>query len=136
MANGHGGYRRPANPAAHSGPGQLSQRTDGNAPGRISGQPYGEGEQANELLSAARQPAGGPPTPSPNAQQSLGSEAAPGTPLPDVFGPTQRPGEPITTPPPSGPAGIPEDPDELLRTLIGLAPDARSRARLIEMLNT
>lgn len=29
MANGHGGYRKPANPAPVSGPGSMSQRTDG-----------------------------------------------------------------------------------------------------------
>jgi hypothetical protein len=29
MANGHGGYRQPANPAPVSGPGSLSRRTDG-----------------------------------------------------------------------------------------------------------
>lgn len=31
MANGHGGYRKPANPAPVSGPGALSKRTDGGA---------------------------------------------------------------------------------------------------------
>lgn len=29
MANGHGGYRQPTNPSPVSGPGALSQRTDG-----------------------------------------------------------------------------------------------------------
>lgn len=134
----HGGQRTPENPAAVSGPGALSQRTDGGparAPGRISNQPYGEGQAANQLLRQARQPAGGPPTSAPNQpQQGMGSEAAPGQPLPDAFAPTERPGEPVTAQPAS--PAFADDPDELLRTLIGLAPDARSRARLIEMLNT
>lgn len=55
---GKGGYQRPENPAFFSGPGALSQRTDGG-PGRnmeqaaryISGRPYGEGKvlNANQL---------------------------------------------------------------------------------------
>lgn len=133
MANGHGGYRQPSNPAAHSGPGQLSQRTDGNQPGRISGQPFGEGQQANQLLQQAGQPTGGSPATAPNAPQQR-PQATPG--LPDVFGPTKRPDESITASPPTGPTALADDPDELLRTLIGLAPDTRTRARLIEMLNT
>lgn len=133
----HGGYREPSDPAATSGPGALSQRTDGGpAAGRISGQPYGEGQQANRLFDAAQQAGGGPPTTAPNEPNGARSGAAPATNLPDVFAPTERPGEPITAPPPTGPAGLADDPDELLRTLIGVAPDARSRARLIEMLNT
>lgn len=34
MANGHGGYRAPENPAATSGPGALSRRTDGALAGQ------------------------------------------------------------------------------------------------------
>lgn len=123
MANGHGGYRQPADPAATSGPGRYSRRTDGGpaAAGRISGQPYGEGQQANRLLRAADRPpsgravAGGPPPAPPS-----GSQAAPGPGLPDVFGPTKRPDEPITTGAPGGPApavSAPRDPDRALRLL-------------------
>lgn len=32
MTEGRGGYRRPTNPAPVSGPGELSQRTDGGPP--------------------------------------------------------------------------------------------------------
>lgn len=32
MTDGRGGYRRPTNPAPASGPGALSQRTDGGPP--------------------------------------------------------------------------------------------------------
>lgn len=45
---GHGGYRAPAQPAAVSGPGQLSQRTDGGPAQALSaptGLPYGMHQQ-------------------------------------------------------------------------------------------
>lgn len=56
----HGGYRRPENPAAVSGPGKFSQRTDGG-PGEtptqaaryISGMPYGEGGELEAVQGAA-----------------------------------------------------------------------------------
>ena len=41
----HGGYRTPSNPAPVSGPGSLSQRTDGGprqVQAEMSGMPYGE----------------------------------------------------------------------------------------------
>jgi hypothetical protein len=57
MANGHGGYRRPANPAPVSGPGALSRRTDGNQPVMpTSGLPYGENQALDAIQSAARMP--------------------------------------------------------------------------------
>ena len=37
MANGHGGYRQPTNPSPVSGPGALSQRTDGPLHGPVPG---------------------------------------------------------------------------------------------------
>jgi hypothetical protein len=58
---GVGGYQRPENPAMFSGPGALSQRTDGQpsvdnptqAAQYISGMPYGEGSALNDIQSAA-----------------------------------------------------------------------------------
>jgi hypothetical protein len=53
---GRGGYREPSNPAPVSGPGALSQRTDGG-PSQgakyISGLPYGQGQQtySNQLAA-------------------------------------------------------------------------------------
>ena len=46
---GKGGYQAPTNPAPVSGPGALSQRTDGGpadsqAAQYVSGLPYGEGQ--------------------------------------------------------------------------------------------
>lgn len=55
---GHGGYRRPTNPAVVSGPGAHSARTDGgvmdpNAPA------YGEGVELENLAAAASMGGGG-----------------------------------------------------------------------------
>ena len=65
---GNGGYQRPDTPATNSGPGSLSQRTDGG-PGTtptqaaryISGRPYGEGKILNAQENSAPL-AGGIPT--------------------------------------------------------------------------
>lgn len=88
-----GGYRQPANPAATSGPGALSQRTDGGAgsakqPLRVaSGGGYGARAAAEAQQGAAPMSAGG-----------AGGAPAPGGGGPgpqgiDAFGPTQRPNE-------------------------------------------
>jgi hypothetical protein len=65
--SGHGGYRRPANPAPVSGPGQHSRRTDGKQPvmqGAGNGD-YGD-EQAMQQIqggAAMGQAATGPRCP-------------------------------------------------------------------------
>ncbi len=80
----HGGYRRPSNPAPVSGPGALSQRTDGGVPQMdVSGLPYGENGALNDVQGAA--PMGRPPTGPP--------PMSPPTPL---GAPSQRPSEPVT----------------------------------------
>jgi hypothetical protein len=99
---GHGGYRKPANPAPVSGPGRHARRTDGK-PGQsistVPDQPYGD---ASQQAAAQRIAPMGGQTPMPRpAQQASGdsSTAAPamptyqGTPL---DGPSARPNEPIT----------------------------------------
>ena len=53
---GRGGYRAPSNPATVSGPGALSQRTDGGPtqPAKyVSGLPYGQGQEtyANQVAA-------------------------------------------------------------------------------------
>lgn len=57
IANGHGGLRRPANPAMVSGPGALSARTDGGpgqpVPEGPSGLPYGEGATLKATMQGA-----------------------------------------------------------------------------------
>ena len=78
MANGHGGYREPANPAPVSGPGALSRRTDGQMKGPVPG---------------TTAPGGAPPV-------------APGPDLSNMSpfsAPTQNPDEPIMAGAPGGP---------------------------------
>lgn len=85
MADGHGGYRQPAKPAAISGPGQHSQRTDGKQPlAQLSNAGYGE----QAAFQAAQQAA-----PVPQAQ---GAPAGPQVPLVGLGEPTQMPGTPVT----------------------------------------
>lgn len=93
MADNRGGYRRPENPAPVSGPGKLSQRTDGfgqpnrQAPKKITGLPYGENKEANA-----------------NAQGApLAAAQKPITSLPPLNAPTAYPNQPITAGVPAGP---------------------------------
>ena len=82
MASGRGGYRRPEKPAAVSGPGALSRRTDGAQP-RMDLPDAKYGEQARFQAAQAGAPmAEGSPTPGPSP-----------TPL---GAPSERPGEPVT----------------------------------------
>jgi hypothetical protein len=84
-----GGYRKPENPAPSSGPGALSQRTDGGpAQGAkyMPGMPYGENTMAQQ--TAAPMSGGSPMPPAPNMPS-----------MPEVLSlnaPTQRPDEPLT----------------------------------------
>lgn len=96
MANGHGGYRAPAHPAAVSGPGSLSKRTDGG-PGSEK-QPIrnlpdaGYGEQAEYRSIQA-----GAPIQKVAAPGSGAPSGTPSGPLPPPLdAPSSRPGEPIT----------------------------------------
>lgn len=79
-----GGYQAPSNPAPVSGPGALSQRTDGNptqGAKYISGLPYGQGgETYSNQVAAPMQ----------------GSNYAVDMPT-ELMAPTTRPTEPITT---------------------------------------
>jgi len=79
-----GGYRAPSEPAPVSGPGALSQRTDGGptqGATYISGLPYGQGQETYGNQVAA-----------PMAGNSFAMEMP--TPL---FAPSSRPNEPITS---------------------------------------
>lgn len=96
MARRRGGYRPPANPAPVSGPGALSQRTDGGVPTTLpTGGDYGDRKALAEQQSAA------PMDPRQGAGAGGGAQAA-GRPVPgsqfggSAFSPTQRPGEPLT----------------------------------------
>ena len=79
-----GGYRKPSNPAPVSGPGSLSQRTDGGPtqPATyIPGLQYGQGQETYNNQVAA--PMAGNPFPEVEM------------PIP-LMAPTSRPNEPIT----------------------------------------
>ena len=95
-----GGYRQPANPAPVSGPGSLSQRTDGGATEGMSkpqpkavytGLPYGDNKSVNDQQSGA----------------DIAGTGIPSMPTPIVplNAPTQRPNEPVTTGINMGPGG-------------------------------
>lgn len=95
-----GGYRKPANPAPVSGPGELSRRTDGAQPAmEMTGGAYGENADLMALQTAA-----------PMAQVETNPQAmAPGVPtspaqsVTPLFAPSQRPEEPLTAGMPFGP---------------------------------
>ena len=100
MAEGHGGMRRPSNPAPVSGPGALSRRTDGRGARYIAGGEYGEGQEMMDLQTSAPM-SKAPAAPRPRTgRQVVSEEMAPPTPL---FAPTERPDEPITAGAPFGP---------------------------------
>lgn len=83
-----GGYRKPENPAPMSGPGALSQRTDGGpAQGAkyISGLPYGQGQETYNQQTAAPMAAAEPAPTAPTLP-----------PMMSLNDPTQRPDEPLT----------------------------------------
>jgi len=120
-----GGSRTPTNPAAVSGPGALSQRTDGGAsqPIRLApGGPYGQRQALEQTQQAAPLAAGtgsGAPSPSappptPGLEEGFGGGG--------VFGPTQRPQEPANTGLTPQGGMLDEDPDMLVRYLYSLYP--------------
>lgn len=108
MAEQHGGMRRPTNPAPVSGPGQLSQRTDGGpqqVQADVSGMPYGENQELEQMQSAAPMSAS-PTARSPRARQrqaGKAGKAAGGMGASPLMAPTQRPDEPVTAGAPVGP---------------------------------
>lgn len=108
-----GGKRTPRNPAPVSGPGQLSQRTDGGpqqVQADFSGMPYGENQAMEELQSSAAMSASRSAA-SPNARARQAAQGPAGTPL---FSETQRPDEPITAGAPFGPGeGPPTQPGRM-----------------------
>lgn len=96
MANGHGGMRTPSNPAPVSGPGALSQRTDGQPARYASGMPYGDGQDFYDVQTSA------PMAKTDNAAAGVrrARESRPRMveePVTPLFSPTQRPDEPVTS---------------------------------------
>jgi len=126
MARGRGGKRTPEKPAAVSGPGALSKRTDGGPsdaqPVRVApGQTYGERQQmeAQQRGAPIRDVRGEPAPPSPSAPRRGPLPGATGT--QSVFRqPSQRPGGPVN--PMMGNQALPGDPQALLRVLYAILP--------------
>lgn len=87
----HGGYRAPANPAPVSGPGALSQRTDGVPNGEVKGLAYGENQVVNGMASQG-----------PMAQPPAGPSIVP------LDAPSMMPDQPVTAGVPVGPGPGPE----------------------------
>jgi hypothetical protein len=111
MANGHGGLRRPANPAPVSGPGALSRRTDGKQPMMdLPNAKYGENAAYRAAESAAPMSQSTPP--------GQGTAPPTGPDLSNVipFGaPSARPDEPVTAGLPGGPGAGPSVPPQPAR---------------------
>lgn len=105
MADGHGGYRAPANPAPVSGPGQHSARTDGGpAKMDLPNAKYGE---AQAFRDAQQGESFGNPAGS-------AASGTPGIPMPTPLGaPSAMPDQPVTSGadagagPDSGALGLP-----------------------------
>jgi hypothetical protein len=129
MARRRGGYQKPSKPAAVSGPGALSARTDGRVPATLpSGGDYGDRKALAEQQSAAPMspqagPAGG------GVPSGAAAAGPPGFGAAGVFSPTERPGEPPTAGVDFGPGagapgdgGLGEDPYMWARALYNLAP--------------
>jgi len=94
-----GGYRKPANPAPVSGPGELSRRTDGAQPAmEMTGGTYGENQELMDLQTSA--PMAQVET-DPSAGAAQAAMAMP--PVTPLFAPSQRPDEPATAGMPFGP---------------------------------
>lgn len=89
MADGHGGYRKPTNPAPVSGPGKYSRRTDGQPTMDIPDAGYGEQSNFRSIQSGAKM-ANQPQVP----QSSQGSGQA--SPIVGLGAPSQMPDVPVT----------------------------------------
>lgn len=108
-----GGYRRPANPAPVSGPGAMSQRTDGQPARYMSGGQYGEGQELMEMQTSAPMSESGTSAPSvrPSAGRGRASAAGGSTGgVTGLFAPSERPDEPITAGMPFGAGENPMEP--------------------------
>lgn len=100
MANSHGGYRKPTNPAPVSGPGQHSRRTDGQPTLDLPNAQYGQNSAFKSIESGAQmatQPQPAPPDIQPAAQPIVG-----------MGEPSQQPNTPVTDGAAAGPGAGPE----------------------------
>lgn len=101
MANGHGGYRKPSKPAAVSGPGAHSQRTDGR-PKQVSldNAKYGEEKAFEQIQQGAKLAGPTQSSPANVAPQAAPSPAAMPTPIGAA---SEFPNQPVTAGANAGP---------------------------------
>lgn len=123
MANGHGGDRVPERPAAASGPGALSQRTDGQAARYVKNLEYGEGKKLLDTQNAAPMAEAPDASAAAAAAGKAAKRAASEPPL--MAEPTMRPDEPVTAGSPLGPGPGPPEPPR-----IDLPPDVLAEAAM------
>lgn len=105
-----------AKPALISGPGAMSQRTDGGPASKqaqryISGMPnYGDAQELMDLQASAPMAKAQTPTPTQSQQmvgQPQGQQMQQASPI-SMLAPSQRPNEPVTAGAASGPGPGPE----------------------------
>lgn len=117
-----GGYQRPTSPAPVSGPGALSERTDGGAAQPIRELPaeatggYGTRQEFTDQQAAA-------PIPQVDGGAAPGPAVMPSGVPAGAFGPTENPGQPLT----AGQAPTPilaPDPLALTRAIYAVAPNS------------
>lgn len=123
MPRGRGGKRTPAQPAAVSGPGALSRRTDGGAGSETQPIRSHPAEFHGQRQQLAQQ------------QQAAPMAAKPHPLAGNLFGGTERPGEPVTAGASMGPGPGPQQPmnrsRDILLAAYRIAP-SESLRRLIE----
>jgi len=125
-----GGYRKPNNPAPVSGPGAMSQRTDGGptqSAKYMSGLPYGQGQAQMQQQTSA--PMAGNPVAAAQVNVDSAAQAPQTPPVIGMFEPTQRPDEPVTAGMDFGPGpdssvlgvpNLPKNDDPTIRSLQAL----------------
>lgn len=86
----HGGYRAPAKPAASSGPGRLSRRTDGQPTAQLPDAAYGEQKTFREAQQGAPMAQSGGVPPGPGVMPLDMSRVT------GFDAPSMLPGEPVT----------------------------------------
>ena len=131
MANGHGGYRQPGNPAVVSGPGAMSSRTDTARAMNPDSPSYGESAALESMKAGAPMAGGG----------ALSGAAAQPAPQVDPFAgmtpfgaPTQNPGQPVTAGASAGAGpgtsalGLPQSPREAARQDVSALGDSTIQA--------
>lgn len=98
----HGGYRKPTNPAAVSGPGAHSARTDGQVISTAPDQAYGDAKQQALQQQTAPMGAATPLPPAPSISGPAAGDSGPPSGNPNQYmaggfaDPTNRPEEPVT----------------------------------------